>query len=283
MNGKDIGLLQRTDEAMISCMRCAISGLVIVLAAACGGSPTKTPTSPAPLAAGDACAAVGAAGSGLAILAGEACGVTTSPVAKINLKSSGGASAGLCTGTVVSSRAVLTAAHCLIDQVAGAHIWFGETGQPEIVAAAMHAYPGYSFNGPDVFDVGVLIFAQDLPRGPVPVLTSRRAVVGETAIVAGWGRDENSVTTLLRAGSTRVSAVTDSYLQTLFAPPSASVCSGDSGGPIMLSSSGRWVIAGITSATSGVACNDGVSFYQAVFHPAVRDFIRQHVPGVAEQ
>lgn len=266
---------------MMAGMRVALSGLVMVAAAACGGSSEPGPTAPAPIPAANACGALGGTSAGLAILAGEVCGTANAPVAKINLKSASGSSAGLCTGTVVAPRAVLTAAHCLDEEVAGARIWFGSG--PEIEATALHFYPGYTFNSPTSFDVGVLTFSEDLPRTPVPILTSRAGRVGETAIIAGWGRDENNITTELKAGSTTISAVNAAFLQTIYAPPSASVCSGDSGGPILLSEGGRWVIGGITSATSGVACNTGTNFYQAVFNPNVRDFIRQHVPGVAER
>jgi len=260
---------------------CIAATLVV---AACGGSSSPvTPTVPAPISASDACAALGTASSSLAILSGEQCGVANSPVVKINLKSPSGSSAGICTGTVIGRRAVLTAAHCLDDDVGSAQIWFGVVGTLEIPAAAFHFYPGYSFNAPNVFDVGVLLFDEDLPRTPVSILTSRQAQVGETAIVAGWGRDENSSTTQLRAGSTKISAVSATYLETLHAPPSASVCSGDSGGPILLQQSGIWTIGGITSATSGVACNTGTNFYQAVFNPNVRNFIRQYVPTVGER
>jgi secreted trypsin-like serine protease len=264
-------------------MRCLISvGLVILTAACGGGGSTTTPTAPAPIPASVACAALGAT-SGLAILSGEQCGVATTPVVKINLKGVGGGSVGTCTGTMIAPRAVLTAAHCLDGDVATAQVWFGVTGTPEIVASSIRFYPGYVFNTPNAFDVGVVLFAEDLGRTPLSILTSRQATVGETAIIAGWGRDENSETTQLRAGSTRISGVNVNYIETLYSPPSASVCSGDSGGPILVSQGGRWVIAGITSATTGVACNQGTNFYQAIFNTNVRDFIRLHVPTVGER
>jgi hypothetical protein len=159
-------------------------------------------------------------------------------------------------------------------------VWLGNG--PEIVAEASAHYPNYQFNVPGAFDVGVVIMAEDLPRIALPILTSREARVGETAIIAGWGRDQNDVSATLRAGSTTLSSV-GTLLQTIFAPPSSSICSGDSGGPILLSEGGGWVIAGISSAISNNVCNTGTNFYQAIRTAAVRDFILDRVPSVVQR
>lgn len=260
---------------------CAVLG-ALVLSAACGGGSSPAPTSPTtPVPTVDACAALGGTSSGLAILGGGVCGAANSAVVRVNLKGVGGGSVGICSGTVIAPRAVLTAAHCLDEDVASAQIWLGSGA--EIVASSHHFYPGFVFNAPNTFDVGVLLFAQDIPRTPLPLLTSREGRVGETAVVAGWGRDEADVTTNLKAGATTISAVNSAYLQTVFAPPAASVCSGDSGGPILLSEGGRWTIGGVTSATSSSACNTGTNFYQAVFNANVKAFILQFVPGANQR
>lgn len=262
-------------------MRWLIPGVLALAVAACSGTTTPTaPSNPAPIPASAACAALGAT-PGLAILSGEQCGVATGPVVKINLKGPGGAQVGTCTGTLIAPRAVLTAAHCLDEGVVTAQIWFGVIGTPEIVGSAIHYYPGYTF--PGSFDVGVILFAEDIGRTPASILTSRRAVVGEIAILAGWGRDEASDTRQLRAGSTRISGVDEKNVRTVYGPPSASVCSGDSGGPIFVSEGGRWVVAGITSATTSAACSTGENIYQAVENINVRNFIRQYVPTVGER
>ena len=252
--------------------------------AACGGSTPTTPTAPAPIPAAEACGALGSLSSTfdarIGILSGAACSPDRSPVVKLNMRSSTGVVLGSCSGTIVMPRVVLTAAHCLDEEVGVVRVWLG--AGDEIVAQSFVHYPNYKFNSSG-FDVGLIFMAEDLPRTPVPILTSRAARVGESAILAGWGRDENSITTSLKAGSTVVSAVTDSVVQTIYSPPSSSVCSGDSGGPILLSEGGRWTVGGITSATSSDACNTGTNFFQAIRNESVRSFILQHVPDIGQR
>ena len=254
---------------------------------ACGGGGAPTvPSAPAPLPAADACGALGVlgsmSGSSIAIYNGAECTVERSPVVKLNMRSAINTAIGSCSGTIIGPRAVLTAAHCLDEDVATVLVWLGEAGSPQYVAESFVHYPGFAF-GQSGLDVGVVFLSEDLPRTPVPILTSRPGVLGETAIIAGFGRSENSETSKLRAGSTTVAGVTATYLESLYAPPSSSICSGDSGGPIFLSQGGAWIIAGISSATTGSACNEGTNFYQAVVNASVRDFIVQLVPAVGQR
>jgi hypothetical protein len=220
-------------------------------------------------------------GGRIGILSGAACSADRSPVVKLNMRNASNTPVGSCSGTIVLPRVVLTAAHCVDEDVSIVRVWPG-TG-PEFVAESFVHYPNYRFDRPDVFDVALVFMSEDMPRASVPILTSRDGRIGETAIIAGWGRDENDVTFLLRAGSTTLSGVTNTVLQTRYAPPSSSVCSGDSGGPLLLLESGTWAVAGITSATSTTDCNRGLNIYQAIRLQSVRDFILEHAGGIPQR
>lgn len=197
------------------------------------------------------------------------------------MKAIDGIPEGACTGTIIQSRAVLTAAHCLDGNVGFVDVWLGSGAL--IRASSFKFHPSYNSNNTTALDVGVVLMDQDLGRAPVPILFSRDAVVGETAIVAGWGRDLNNVGATLRAGTTTISGVDSSVLRTQFSTSAAGICQGDSGGPILLSHGGVWSIGGITSAASIFTCNDGTNFYASVRNSSILSFILENVPNAAQR
>jgi trypsin len=259
------------------------AGLAGFVVAACGGgssapaSPTPNPTTPTP---GAACGALGAeAPSATAIVNGTECSTGASAVVLLSMRDRTGLASGACSGTVIAPRAVLTAAHCLDEDTATVTVWLG-SGDP-LAAESFAHHPNYGPNASSL-DVGVVLLREDVGRRPIPVLVGRDARVGESAVVAGWGRDLFNIGTTLRAGMTTISSV-GPILETLYTSSSSAVCSGDSGGPILVSQDNVWSVAGVTSAVSASGCLTGTNFFISVRNPSVTSFILGQVPNAARQ
>jgi hypothetical protein len=259
--------------------------LIAGVVAACGGSnSTSNPAtpSPTPLPSGtSACGVIsGQTASALAIVNGATCNGATASVALLYLVGSDGFLLGFCSGTVISQTAVLTAAHCLDKDVAKVRVNFG--GLKEFTAASFKASPDYSGSSSNSIDVGVVLTAEAMGQPVMPVLSSRDALVGEAAIIAGYGQDLFGESRILRAGSTTVSSIGPVNLQNNYGGTSSSACSGDSGGPFLVSVNGTWAIAGVTSGVSG-NCVAGSNFYVNLRNASARSFVLGNVPDITQK
>lgn len=259
--------------------------LLLSTTAACGGG-GGTPATPSPTPTTPVSAACGALGqtvsASTAIVNGTECSVANSPVVLLNMKDSDGNQSGSCSGTVIAPRAILTAAHCLASTTASIKVFLGVG--PELTALSFAPHPGYSSSSNNTaLDVGVILMADDIPRTPIPLLLSRDARVGETAVLTGWGKDATGVTSTLRAGTATITSVTSSVLQTTFTANFSSVCQGDSGGPLLLSEGGVWAIGGVISANSTLACSFGDNFYANIRNSDIMSFVLGRVPDASRR
>ena len=205
-----------------------------------------------------------------------------SSVVWLHLLGSDGPTLGYCSGTVIDARAVLTAAHCLDSPTKQVAAYMGSGRQP-ITTREFYASPDYTGIGPSSLDVGVVIFAASLERTPVPLFTSRALTGGESAVVAGWGTDGVSAGSgTLRAGNLTVTRVTLTQIEAAFSDSASGVCYGDSGGPLLASSSGVWAVAGVTSkGTPG--CMSGANSWANVYNSSIKSFILKYVPGAGQR
>ncbi|XP_049851882.1 brachyurin-like isoform X3 [Schistocerca gregaria] len=187
----------------------------------------------------------------------------------------------LCGGSLISTSAVLTAAHC----VSGFSTWAvslggirrsgSESGRVTISTRSTSVHSGYNANTLNN-DIAVIFLGTNVQLNSYIALVNLpsrsqagNSFEGQTATVSGWGLTADNGNTASTLQYTTLSVISNSLCQqyyggvivssTLCATGSnrQSTCNGDSGGPMVIGSTGSYTLIGVVSFVSDAGCSSG--------------------------
>lgn len=204
----------------------------------------------------------------------------------------------ICTGSIIASNIILTAAHCIEGQPKDYAVVFERNVDDlKLVPHAVESFVAHEgFDGDNIFrekdtkDIALIKLAENIPstHKVIPFLASTSSLKkGYQVILAGYGLNrvsQNIFGELTGSGDgvlrkTKVRIQNPRYSPTeiqLDQTRNTGACNGDSGGPAYLSVNGQLFLWGVTSRGT-VGCHKDVIYTNALAHS---QWIQQHIQAL---